>query len=242
MSEILRLDSVFKGYGEGEARVEVLKGVDLSISASESVAIVGPSGCGKSTLMHVAGLLDGVDAGKVWVKIVESCKLQVASTKATPSMGKVRFVEVSGLNEGELARVRNRMMGFVYQHHHLLREFTALENVMMPALIGHRATAEMKTRAASLLDAVGIGKRAGHYPHQLSGGEQQRVAIARALMNKPALLLADEPTGNLDPETATEVEKILFNLVEKEGMAMLIVTHNMGLAGRCGRVVNLSKQ
>lgn len=208
-SAVLELKGIGRWYGDGEGRVEVLRGVDLSIPAGTSVAIVGPSGSGKSTLLHVAGLLDRPDEGEVLVA----------------------GVDVAGMNDDKVAGLRNASCGFVYQFHHLLREFTALENVMMPARIGGRK--DGLARAEELLAAVGLGKRAGHLPSQLSGGEQQRVAIARALMNKPKLLLADEPTGNLDPHTAEEVITMLFKLIKDEGMSALIVTHNMELARRC---------
>ena len=207
---VLSLKGIGRWYGDGEARVEVLRGVDLEIPAGKSVAIVGPSGSGKSTLLHVAGLLDKPDEGEVWVK----------------------GLRVNGEGKDDVvARLRNETCGFVYQFHHLLREFTALENVQMPALIGGRGAD--KERAKDLLTRVGLGHRMEHYPSQMSGGEQQRVAIARALMNRPKLLLADEPTGNLDPHTADEVMEMLFGLIRREGMSALIVTHNMELAAKC---------
>lgn len=206
---VLKLEGIGRWYGEGEGRVDVLRGVDLEIPAGKSVAIVGPSGSGKSTLLHVAGLLDRPDSGKVIVG----------------------ERDVAGMSDDAVAAVRNASCGFVYQFHHLLREFTALENVEMPALIGGgKVDSE---RAKGLLKAVGLGHRMEHYPSQLSGGEQQRVAIARALMNKPKLLLADEPTGNLDPHTADDVVNMLFGLIKSEGMSALIVTHNMELAAKC---------
>lgn len=214
---VLRLRGIERWYGDGVQRVDVLRGVDLDVEAGKAIAIVGPSGSGKSTLLHVAGLLDRPNAGQVLVD------------------GR----DVALLGDDEVAAIRNRNCGFVYQFHHLLREFTSLENVMMPALIGTGkdfSREEAAARAEGLLAAVGLGKRAGHYPHQLSGGEQQRVALARALMNRPKLLLADEPTGNLDPHTADEVVEHLFGLVVEEGLSALIVTHNMDLAGRCGDV------
>lgn len=208
---VLRLTGIGRWYDEGAGRVEVLRGVNLAIPAGKSVAIVGPSGSGKSTLLHVAGLLDKPDTGEVLVG----------------------GVNVAGLGDDAVAKLRNERCGFVYQFHHLLREFTALENVMMPALIGGKADKAARERAEGLLTTVGLGHRMAHYPSQLSGGEQQRVAIARALMNKPKLLLADEPTGNLDPHTAEEVILMLFKLIKDEGMSALIVTHNMELAARC---------
>ena len=218
MSGVLALKGIQRWYGDGPARVHVLHGVDLSLKAGEAVAIVGPSGSGKSTLLHVAGLLDKPDAGTVAVD------------------GK----DVKGADDARLSALRNRLFGFVYQHHHLLREFTAVENVMMPTIIGGASnTGAAKERAAGLLKAVGLEHRMAHYPSQMSGGEQQRVAIARALMNGPKALLADEPTGNLDPHTAEGVTDMLFRLVKTEGLSLLLVTHNMDLAKRCHRVLKM---
>ncbi|RYG59351.1 MAG: ABC transporter ATP-binding protein [Alphaproteobacteria bacterium] len=215
---VLELKGLARWYGEGETRVDVLKSCDLRIDAGTSVAIVGPSGSGKSTLLHVAGLLDRPDQGEVLVGGVDAFKL----------------------NDDKVAGLRNATCGFVYQFHHLLREFTALENVTMPALISGKGTEqETAERALSLLEQVGMGHRASHLPSQLSGGEQQRVAIARALMNRPKLLLADEPTGNLDPHTAEEVVDMLFGLIKTQGMSALIVTHNMELAERCDVVLRM---
>lgn len=229
---ILDLHTIGRWYDDGTTRVNVLKDIDFTIHPGESVAIVGPSGSGKSTLLHIAGLLDKPNAGEVWV-------------------GGVR---ADGLSDNQQASIRNQKFGFVYQHHHLLREFTAMENVEMPAKIGgsrilgarmlgsknmHEPSTLAFLRAKNLLEQVGLGHRLGHYPSQLSGGEQQRVAIARALMNRPALLLADEPTGNLDPHTAETVTDLLFNLINREGMAALIVTHNPALAARCSRIVKM---
>ena len=210
---VLELKGIARWYGDGDTRVEVLKGSELVIPAGTSVAIVGPSGSGKSTLLHVAGLLDKPDAGQVLVN----------------------GQDIGRLNDDAVAALRNVTCGFVYQFHHLLREFTALENVLMPAKIGARGGGRGVdvARGEALLEKVGLGHRKGHYPSQLSGGEQQRVAIARALMNQPKLLLADEPTGNLDPHTAEDVVAMLFGLVKSEGMSALIVTHNMELAARC---------
>ncbi len=215
---LLALEGIRRAYGQGEAETVVLHGADLVLNAGEAVAIVGPSGSGKSTLLHVAGLLDRPNAGTV----------------------RVEGNDVAALHDDALAALRNTTCGFVYQFHHLLREFTALENVMMPALIARTLTPHaMHERAKYLLDSVGLAARATHYPSQLSGGEQQRVAIARALMNKPKLLLADEPTGNLDPHTADDVADMLFELLEKEQLAMLIVTHNSALAKRCHRTLTM---
>lgn len=216
---VLELQGIERWYEDGARKVQVLQGVDLTIGAGESVAIVGPSGSGKSTLLHVAGLLDKPSKGVV----------------------KVAGEEVKAWGDEAVSAVRNASFGFVYQFHHLLREFTAEENVLIPALIGGKATKETYARAAELLKAVGLSKRVGHYPHELSGGEQQRVALARALMNKPKLLLADEPTGNLDPHTAEGVMEMLFGLIENEGMSALIVTHNLELAKQCGRALKMDE-
>lgn len=217
---VLQLSDVARAYTEGAAPVPVLHGVNLAVNAGESVAIIGPSGSGKSTLLHVAGLLDSPTSGTVTVN-------------GTPT---------AGLSDDALSTLRNKTMGFVYQFHHLLREFTALENVLIPAQIGAcRGGEDPTTRATQLLQAVGLGHRLHHFPSQLSGGEQQRVAIARALMNKPALLLADEPTGNLDPRTADDVVDMLFHLVKTEGLALLIVTHNPALAARCTRTLSMAE-
>ncbi len=214
---VMELKGISRWYGEGSGKVDVLKGVNLTIPAGKSVAIVGPSGSGKSTLLHVAGLLDRPDAGEVLVG----------------------GMDVAKLNDDNVAGIRNASCGFVYQFHHLLREFTALENVFLPMTIGGKKP-DM-ARAEGLLKAVGLGHRMGHYPSQMSGGEQQRVAIARALMNQPKLLLADEPTGNLDPHTADEVVDMLFGLIKDEGMSALIVTHNMELAGKCDLVYRMDE-
>ncbi|HEX2858721.1 MAG TPA: ABC transporter ATP-binding protein [Alphaproteobacteria bacterium] len=216
---VLDLKTIRRHYGEGPTRVNVLDGVDLAIKAGEAVAIIGPSGSGKSTLLHVAGLLDTPDSGDVFINGNNAAKL----------------------TDDARANLRGQSMGFVYQHHHLLKEFTALENVLMPALIQGKATAAAKARANALLKSVGLEKRTAHYPTQLSGGEQQRVAIARALMNNPQLLLADEPTGNLDPHTAEGVADLLFKLVKTEKLALLMVTHNPALAKRCNRTLQMNE-
>ena len=214
---VLTLDGIRRSYGSGAETVIVLDGLDLALASGEAVAIIGPSGSGKSTLLQIAGLLDSPDVGEVRV------------------CGEL----VRGLGDAGLSHLRNGACGYVYQFHHLLREFTALENVLMPMKIGGRAGPEALARAEDLLETVGLGHRQTHYPDQLSGGEQQRVALARALMNRPRLLLADEPTGNLDPHTAEGVADTLFDLVEKEGMAALIVTHNPTLAARCTRALEM---
>ncbi|WP_417677411.1 ABC transporter ATP-binding protein [Pseudodonghicola sp.] len=215
---VLRLEGLTKGYLQGTpGAVDVLRGVDLVLNAGETVALVAPSGAGKSTLLHIAGLLDTPDAGRV----------EIAGQDMTGRSDRLRTA------------VRRRDVGFIYQFHHLLPEFTAAENVILPQLangLGRRAAA---ARAAELLARVGLSARADHRPAELSGGEQQRVAFCRAMANGPKLLLADEPTGNLDPETSDRVFDVLMALVAETGLAALIATHNMELAARMDRVVRL---
>jgi lipoprotein-releasing system ATP-binding protein len=198
--------------GDG-SELEVLQGVDLAVGKGEAVSIVGASGAGKSTLLHLLGALD------------------------RPSAGTVRLggISLEGRSGRELARIRNRFVGFVFQFHHLLREFTALENVMMPCLIEGDSRPDAEARARSLLDAVGLSRRLDHKPWQLSGGEQQRVAVARALANDPIVLLADEPSGNLDTRTSEGLHDLLFQLKEEQELSMVLVTHNLELAARADR-------
>ncbi len=195
----------------------VLRGVDLSVDHGETLAIMGPSGAGKSTLLHVLGALD------------------------EPTSGAVRIAgrRLSGLVDTEVARLRNELVGFVFQFHHLLRDFSALENVMLPQIIAGAERAEAESRATAVLEQVGLAERLHHRPNKLSGGEQQRVAVARALVNEPPLLLADEPSGNLDTETSKRLHDVLFALVEDHGSALIIVTHDRELAERTGRVRQL---
>ena len=218
MSEppVLRLDGVARRFEQGGRTLQVLDGASLAISAGEVVAMVGPSGSGKSTLLHVAGLLERPDEGDV---------------------------EVDGTSCGKLGdrgrtAVRRRVLGFVYQFHHLLPEFSALENVMMPQLVAGGARSAARSYAESLLGRVGLSDRLGHRPGQLSGGEQQRVAITRALANRPKLLLADEPTGNLDPENTTRVLDILHEHAAQIGATLLTVTHDRDLLERFDRVID----
>lgn len=219
MSEVmLRLSGVEKSYNRGKINaVTVLSGVDIEIKAGEMVALVAPSGAGKSTLLHIAGLLDTADAGAV----------EIAGTAMT------------GLSDRRRTGARRRDVGFVYQFHHLLPEFTALENIVLPQLANGVPRGEAETRAYDLLARVGVAERAGHRPSAMSGGEQQRVAFCRALANGPRLLLADEPTGNLDPGTSDQVFETLMSLVRESGLAALIATHNLELAARMDRVVKL---
>ena len=216
--EMLRLTGITKTYTSGASnRVNVLTGADLRIVQGEMVALVAPSGAGKSTLLHIAGLLDTPDEGKV----------EIAGT------------DMTGLGDRRRTIARRRDVGFVYQFHHLLPEFTALENIALPQLANGTPRAEADLRAHDLLARVGVAERAGHRPSAMSGGEQQRVAFCRALANEPRLLLADEPTGNLDPATSEQVFQALMDLVRGTGLAALIATHNMELAARMDRVVRL---
>ena len=211
----LRLQGIEKSYDKG--RLRILKGADLVLPPGEVVALVAPSGAGKSTLLHVAGLLDVPDAGEVVLG------------------GET----VTGLGDRRRTAMRRERLGFVYQFHHLLPEFTARENVVLPQLANGVARAEAEMRAGRLLEAVGLAERTDHRPAALSGGEAQRVAICRALANGPSVLLADEPTGNLDPATSDRVFGALMTLVRETGMAALIATHNLELAGRMDRVLHL---
>jgi len=217
MSEPLVLEGVVRRFPTGDGTLEVLRGADLSLAAGEIVALVAPSGAGKSTLLHIAGLLERADSGEV----------TVAGSRA------------SAMSEQERTAARGRAIGFVYQFHHLLPEFSALENVVMPQMILGVARRTAEERARALLGQLGLGQRLAHRPARLSGGEQQRVAIARALANQPAVLLADEPTGNLDAATAEVVFGELLALVRGHGAAALVATHNPDLAARMDRTVTL---
>ena len=214
---VLELKGIERHYLQGEKRLTILRGLDFAVHAGEMVALVAPSGAGKSTLLHTAGLLERPDGGEVLV-----------GGRATGRM-----------SDDQRTAMRRNDIGFVYQFHHLLPEFSALENVMMPQLIKGLSRAEASRRAGELLDYLQVGQRGHHRPAELSGGEQQRVAIARAVANAPVVLLADEPTGNLDPATADHVFKALEALVRQSGLAALIATHNHELAGRMDRRVTL---
>lgn len=218
MSSLLEVRGLRKTYHTGPNRVEVLTGIDLDLEQGTTVALVGASGAGKSTLLHLLGALD------------------------RPSGGTVLFhgEDLFSKSDRDLASFRNRCIGFVFQFHHLLPEFTALENVMMPALIARIAKEEARSRAEELLTDVGLAHRLTHRPGELSGGEQQRVAIARALALSPELLLADEPTGNLDMKTSEGVHALLGELQQKKGLTLVVVTHNEQLASAMGRVVRLA--
>ncbi|GAB6141297.1 lipoprotein-releasing ABC transporter ATP-binding protein LolD [Methylosoma difficile] len=214
---ILQCQNLSKRYDQGGLHVEVLKGVDLQIHAGERVAIMGASGSGKSTLLHLLGGLDKASSGSV---VLDGVNLN----------------EVSG---SKLAKLRNRSLGFIYQSHHLLGEFTVLENVAMPLLIGGFSVPEARQRASALLTRVGLGHRVEHKPGELSGGERQRAAVARALINKPSVVLADEPTGNLDSKTANQVYELMLELNQELNVSFLVVTHDHDLASKLGKVLHM---
>ncbi len=217
MKELIQVQQLFKSYGNGTKRVEVLKGVDLTFSQGERAAIVGASGVGKTTLLHILGTLD------------------------RPSTGKVLYEEkdIFSLNERDLSLFRNREVGFVFQFHHLLPEFNALENTMMPCLIQGIPKSEAASRAEAVLTLVGLKARLSHKPGELSGGEQQRVAVARALVLEPKVLLADEPTGNLDTKAGESVFDLLQELNRIKRVTLIVVTHNLKLAEKLSRQIQL---
>jgi lipoprotein-releasing system ATP-binding protein len=214
---VLHLERLERAYTQGNRRIDVLKGTSASFYAGETVALLGPSGAGKSTLLHIAGLLERPDRGSVLINGVDCGKL----------------------SDNEQTRMRRMEVGFVYQFHHLLPEFSALENVVLPQLILGLARSEAETRGKEMLKSLGLEERWDHRPAQLSGGEQQRVAIARAVANDPKVLLADEPTGNLDPPTAERVFQQLLKLVRQSGVAAVVATHNLDLAARMDRTLRL---
>jgi lipoprotein-releasing system ATP-binding protein len=215
----LELKNVSRSYAEGTGRLDVFLDANLSVKSGEIVSLIGPSGAGKSSLLHIAGLLEKPTAGEVFIA-GQNCTI---------------------LDDNARTRIRRIGIGFIYQFHHLLPEFTALENVVMPQLIAGCTKANARQRAESLLTRLGLGPRLTHRPAELSGGERQRVAIARALANRPLLLLADEPTGNLDPNTAEQVHDEFIRLIADEGLGALIATHNHDLARRMSRVVRLEQ-
>lgn len=213
--ERLKLDGIVKHYRQGDQILEVLSGASMTLYSGEIVALVGPSGSGKSTLLHIAGLLEQPDEGRI----------------------EIGGEETQALSDRERTAIRRRRIGFVYQYHHLLPEFTALENLVVPQMIAGLKRRKAAEHARELLKLVGLGERMEHRPARLSGGEQQRVALARAIINRPSLVLADEPTGNLDPETADSVFGLLEKLVQGTGVAAMIATHNLELARRMDRVL-----
>ncbi|MDO4823968.1 MAG: ABC transporter ATP-binding protein [Bacteroidales bacterium] len=211
---MIKISNITKSFGD----LQVLKGIDLHIEKGEVVSIVGPSGAGKTTLLQIIGTLDNPDGGSIEIDGVDICKL----------------------NQTELARFRNQHIGFVFQFHQLLPEFTALENVMIPGLIAGRSKKEVRQQALSFLEMLGLKERASHKPNELSGGEKQRVAVARALINKPSVILADEPSGSLDTKNKTELHQIFFDLRDKLNQTFVIVTHDEGLASLTDRTIHLS--
>jgi lipoprotein-releasing system ATP-binding protein len=213
------VSALHKSYPVGEHKLHVLRDVSLEVAAGEMLAIVGQSGVGKSTLLHVLGGLDRVDAGEI----------------------RIGDTELTALPDAEIVEFRNRNIGFVFQFHHLLPEFDALENAEMPMRIARRPLSEARARATDLLRRVGLAERLTHRPSMLSGGEQQRVAVARALIMKPALLLADEPTGDLDETTAASLEHLLREMHAEYGLTSVIATHNPRLAGACDRVLRMEQ-
>lgn len=216
----LKLDDLRKAYNHGKPNeVQVLRGISLQVARGEVVALVAPSGAGKSTLLHIAGLLDTPDTGTV----------------------AIGGEDLTRLGDRKRTAVRRNDVGFIYQFHHLLPEFTALENIVLPQLANGVTQAQAEAHARDLLGRVGVAERAAHRPAALSGGEQQRVAFCRALANKPKLLLADEPTGNLDPATSDRVFDALMDLVRSSGLSALIATHNLDLAARMDRIVRLEQ-
>lgn len=217
VDNVIEVEHIVKVYHDGDEPVDVLKDVSFTVARGETVAILGSSGSGKSTLLHTVGGLDSINGGTI----------------------RVAGQSLAGMNDKALGQLRNRSLGFVYQFHHLLPEFSALDNVAMPLWIRREDKEESRERAMAMLKAVGLEHRATHLPSQLSGGERQRVAIVRAIVTRPACILADEPTGNLDRKTADGVFELFLSLARSEGTAIVIVTHDESLAARCNRTLRL---
>ena len=217
MSDVLQVAGLRRSFVQGDVEIQVLRGVDLSVEEGEIVALLGPSGSGKSTLLQAVGLLEGGFEGSI----------------------RIKDMEASALKEAERTTTRRDQLGFVYQFHHLLPDFSAVENVVLAQLVHGATRADAQVRAETLLNALGLSERLTHKPSKLSGGEQQRVAVARALANKPALVLADEPTGNLDEATADIVFAEFLRLVREEGSAALVATHNERIAAKMDRILRL---
>lgn len=217
VDNVIEVEHIVKVYHDGDEPVDVLKDVSFTVARGETVAILGSSGSGKSTLLHTVGGLDSINGGTI----------------------RVAGQSLAGMNDKALGQLRNRSLGFVYQFHHLLPEFSALDNVAMPLWIRREDKEESRERAMAMLKAVGLEHRATHLPSQLSGGERQRVAIVRAIVTRPACILADEPTGNLDRKTADGVFELFLSLARSEGTAIVIVTHDESLAARCDRTLRL---
>ena len=215
---ILSATGVEKSYPQGSSKLEILKGIDLEVHQGQALCIVGASGAGKSTLLHILGTLDQPTKGEIYFK----------------------GEKISSKSEDELAKFRNQKLGFVFQFHHLLSEFTAIENVMLPAQIAGVPTRECRIKADRLLSVLGISHRKKHYPSEMSGGEQQRIAIARALMREPEILLADEPTGNLDTENSRKIQELFFELKERLGLTLIVVTHDSRFASKFPRVLHMA--
>lgn len=214
----LRAQKIRKAYAQGAGELQILKGVDLEVKEGESIGIVGSSGAGKSTLLHILGTLDRPNEGELLID----------------------GQNVLEMNDNELADFRNREMGFVFQSHYLLGEFTALENVMMPCRIAGDSKVAARVKAQELLEVMGLSERKHHFPNELSGGELQRVAIARALVRKPRILFADEPTGNLDSQNSLMIQNLFFHLKEKFGLTLIVVTHDMNFAQKFNRSLRIS--
>lgn len=219
MSKIIEVRNIFQSFGKGRAKIDVLNNVNFEINSGETVALMAQSGAGKSTLLHIIGLLEKQKSGEVLIANKKTFKK----------------------SDGYKTKIRRENIGFVYQFHHLQGEFTALENVMIPMIISKMNKKEAKEKSLKLLSSVGLADRVNHKPAELSGGEQQRVAIARALANKPKILLADEPTGNLDKKTAKEILDLLLTLCKEQKMACLFATHNQALAKKADRILKLDK-